>query len=72
MNAGKKRSDDTRYWNRLLGLLSAVGSVVLFVLTENVHDPMILTDRWTPAMLALLCVELGLAYLTRKEKRENA
>lgn len=52
--------------SKLFGLLPAAGALVLFLLTENLSNPMVITDRWTVAMVAILAAELVLAYLTRR------
>ena len=35
-------------------VIPAVASVILFILTENMRNPMVMFDSWTPVMLALL------------------
>ena len=35
-------------------VIPAVASVILFILTENMRNPMVVFDSWTPVMLALL------------------
>ena len=60
---------DKRANNRavLLGLVAAAVSVLVFLFTENLANPMVLVDRWTIAMLALLAVN-GIMILTKRSR----
>ncbi len=37
-------------------IITAIGAIVAFILTEDMRNPMILIDRWTPLMIAILLV----------------
>ena len=53
----EENSDESRLsFNKLFGVIAAVFSVVLFVLTENMHLVMRLTDRWTVLMFVILAI----------------
>lgn len=67
----RKSEDSEDRISKLLGIIPAVGAVELFILTENLLNPMVLTDRWTVLMLLILAVELVLAAVTRREREEN-
>ena len=67
----RREENEDNHSGKLLGLLPAIGSLVLFVLTENLRNPMVITDRWTPAMVIILAGEMLLAYATRREKPEK-
>jgi NADH:ubiquinone oxidoreductase subunit 3 (subunit A) len=56
---------------RLLSIIPAVASVIIFILTENMKNPMILVDRWTLLMIVLLIVEILLAFFSRKKKDDE-
>ena len=62
-NKGKK--------SKFLGLIPAVASVVIFILTENMHNPMALVDKWTIPMVLILAANGIVAYLTRNKKPED-
>ena len=62
-NKGKK--------SKFLGLIPAVASVVIFLLTENMHNPMALVDKWTIPMALILAANGIVAYLTRNKKPED-
>ena len=57
--------------SKFLGLIPGIGSVVAFFLTEDLSGRMVLTDRWTVLMLAILVIGGALAYLTRNEKDKD-
>ena len=54
----------------LLPILVAIGSVLLFVFTENVRLPMTLIDQWTPWMIILAIVGIISFILTRDRKKK--
>ena len=62
-NKGKK--------SKFFGLIPAVASVVIFILTENMHNPMALVDKWTIPMVLILAANGIVAYLTRNKKPED-
>ena len=49
--------------------IPAVGSIVAFLLTENMKNPMILVDKWTILMVALLAANAGLTFWGKKKLR---
>ena len=56
---------------KLFGAIAAAFSVVLFVLTENMHLAMRLVDRWTALMFVLLIIN-AVFFFAEKDKREEA
>ena len=58
-------------FNKVFGTITAVCSVVLFALTENMHLAMRLTDRWTVLMFVILAIS-AVFFFARKETREKA
>ena len=68
----EEKEQNERRKGKFLGLIPGIGSVVAFFLTEDLTAPnMVLTDRWTVLMLAILVIGAALAYLTRNEKDED-
>lgn len=53
----------------------AIGAVIIFLLTENMHLPMVLIDKWTPFMLLILLMswitDLFLVRNRTKEQTQN-
>ncbi|MBR7033395.1 MAG: sortase [Clostridia bacterium] len=39
-----------------LEILTAVAAIIVFILTEDMRNPMIFVDRWTPLMLLILLI----------------
>ena len=56
---------------KVLGSLSAIASIVIFILTEDITKPMVLTDRWTLLMVVLFIVSLGSLFLGRRWHEED-
>ena len=74
--AGKRSKEEENKQNRkmfwrVMSLVPAALAVILFLLTENLRDPMVLVDRWTLLMIILALVETLVAVFSRKTK-ENA
>ena len=67
-----EEEEKKRMKSKLLGLLPAVGSIVLFLLTEDMRNPMRLFDKWTIWMIALALVNVALAYLTRNREEDES
>ena len=59
--------NDGRKHNRLSTIAPAAASVLAFILTENMSNPMQLADKWTPLMALLLGAEALTMYLTRSK-----
>jgi hypothetical protein len=48
------------------GILTAIASVITFILTEDMRLPMILIDKWTLLMVIMLAVQIVAAVLNKK------
>ena len=57
--------------SKFTGIIPAVGSVILFCLTEDMRLPMRFVDKWTIWMVLILLVNLLMAYLTRNRNNEK-
>lgn len=55
---------------RGLSLLPAAASVVCFVLTENITNPMVLIDKWTLWMVVFATANAALAVLSKKTRQQ--
>ena len=65
----EKEQEQKRGWIcKVLGVLVAIGSVVLFILTEDMSLPMAMTDEWTIWMIIIAVVELVLLLVGRHWK----
>ena len=72
MMIGYFRARDRKGILRFASLIPAVAAVVAFLLTENMANPMILTDEWTVMMVIILAIQTGVALLVGKKDSENA
>jgi hypothetical protein len=63
---------------KLAGAVAGVASPITFLLTEDMSNPMALTDKWTILMLAMLAGQVVAAVLNKRasklddEEEENA
>ncbi len=74
MKKNEKEDEDEegrRNTSKLFGLVPAILSVVIFLLTEDMRSRMILADRYTLLMILIAAICLVLAYLTRNRKDED-
>ncbi len=55
---------------RLLTLLPGIGGIVAFILTENMRNPMVFTDRWTLLMVIIAAVQLVLVMFGIKRDKD--
>jgi hypothetical protein len=78
---GKKEDDDEnedgeekeirrKGFARLSSIIPAAASIIAFVLTENMSNPMVLTDRWTILMAVILLLQAVPAVLAKKATAE--
>ena len=56
---------------RLMSLIPAVSAVIFFALTENMNNPIVLTDRWTILMAAIMMIQKGAVLLVKKSEGNN-
>ncbi len=56
---------------RVSSLIPAIGSIIAFILTENMNNPMVFTDRWTILMAVILVIQAAVAILAKKEDKED-
>jgi len=62
---------DERKYN-IVSIILAVGSILIFVFTENVHNPMVLVDRWTILMVVVyICMLISRLVSPKEDKNEE-
>ncbi|MBQ3394616.1 MAG: hypothetical protein IJG64_05620 [Oscillospiraceae bacterium] len=66
---GDKSDDDRNRFTRVMTLVPAAAAMVMFILTENMNGRMVLTDKWTVRMLAVLLANAVAAFAARKNDR---
>ena len=74
----KEREDEetkihNRGFIRLISVVVAVISAIVFILTEDMSLPIKLVDKWTLIMIFILIIQIVVAFLCkhRKEKEED-
>ncbi|MEG0453422.1 MAG: InlB B-repeat-containing protein [Coprobacillus sp.] len=60
-----------RRWTKALSVIIALISIIVFVLTENINLPMILTDKWTIIMIAIAFVQAIVHIVSRNYKNDK-
>jgi len=55
---------------RVMTLLPGIGAIIAFILTENMRNPMVFTDRWTLLMVIITLVQLVLVVFGAKRDKE--
>ena len=63
--------EESRRKSKFLGLIPAIGSVIFFLLTEDMSNKMTWTDKYTLAMVVIMLVNFVIAYLTRNKKKDD-
>ena len=72
--AGRREEEENRDHKgiiRFASLIPAVGAIAAFILTENMANAMVLTDKWTAMMIIILAVQVGAALLAGKKKNSE-
>jgi len=69
-NGNKQEIKKKRFW-KTFSLVPGVGSIVAFLLTENIHNAMIWTDKWTVLMAIIAAAQLIVILLSFGKKDKN-
>ncbi len=57
-------------FTRVLTLVPGIGAIIAFILTENMRNPMVFTDRWTLLMIIITLVQLVLVVFGAKTDKD--
>ena len=55
---------------RILTLVPGIGGIIAFILTENMKNPMVFTDRWTMLMILIAAIQLILVVFGAKKDKD--
>ena len=71
LNAGSKEENEK--WHRwyILSVVSAIASVIVFILTEDMRLPMVWIDRWTFLMIVLVLMQAPGVFVKLRKKYEE-
>ena len=64
------RETEKHAFTRVLTLVPGIGAIIAFILTENMRNPMVFTDRWTLLMVIIALVQLVLVIFGAKKDKE--
>ena len=53
--------------SKILGIIAAIAAIALFIFTEDMSAPMIMTDKWTILSVILGIIGLASCFITKKE-----
>ena len=67
----EREGNNERKTSKLFSIIPAAVSVILFILTEDMRNPMVLFDKWTLLMMVIMIGNLVIAYLTRNKEEEK-
>lgn len=79
----KKKSDNEEYTEdeksdirkmritKIASILVGIISIIVFILTEDMSLPMILTDKWTLCMILLLIIEVVNIWIVKKQSQRE-
>lgn len=59
-----------KFW-RIFSIVPAIAAVIAFILTEDMTQPMQFVDKWTILMVAIALIQVVVAILSRKSKRDS-
>ena len=70
------RAEDThrtgrRGMTRVFSVITGIASIIIFILTENLTQPMIWYDKWTILMAVLMIVNIILAVIASQKNRDE-
>ena len=67
----EEKENDKRKKSKFLGLIPALLSVIIFIFTEDMRNPMDLKDRYTLLMVIIALATILLAFFSRNKKEEK-
>gem|GEM_PF-3221942 len=67
----EEEENNKRKKSKFLGLIPALLSVIIFIFTEDMRNPMVLKDRYTLLMVIIALATILLAFFSRNKKEEK-
>ena len=56
---------------KISGILIAIGAVILFIVTEDMTQPMVFVDKWTIITAVVTLVQTVVAVFTKKDNEDD-
>lgn len=63
--------EDRKGLVRLASLIPSAAAIIAFIFTENMANPMVLTDRWTLLMAGILVIQALLGLFTKPSEEDD-
>jgi TM2 domain-containing membrane protein YozV len=70
-NDGEQKKKKRRFIWFVTSIVAGIAGVAVFLLTENMNNPMVLVDMWTIVNLAIFVVEAVAIKLTTKKRKDK-
>jgi hypothetical protein len=67
----EEKKKKQRFIAKLLSIIPAAAAIIIFLITENMKNPMRWVDKWTILMLIILLVQIILAFFASKKKKKD-
>ncbi len=67
----EEKKIDRKLVTRILSIVFSIGALILFFLTEDMTNPMSLTDKWTVWHVIIALIQCVDALLSKKSKDEE-
>ncbi|MBQ1302928.1 MAG: InlB B-repeat-containing protein, partial [Firmicutes bacterium] len=61
-----------KHEDRLVGLVSAITAIAVFLVTEDMSQPMCMADKWTPLMALIVGAAAAAAFVPGSEKKRKS
>ena len=61
-----------KHEDRLVGLVSAITAIAVFLATEDMSQPMCMADKWTPLMALIVGAAAAAAFVPGSEKKRKS
>ena len=70
-NQEEKKDVKTIRRFKLYSLLIALASIIIFIFTEDITLPMVLTDKWTILMVIFTIIEIINIFIIKRKSKEE-
>jgi hypothetical protein len=67
----EEKKKKQRFIAKLLSIIPAAAAIIIFLITENMKNPMRWVDKWTILMLIILLVQIILAFFASRKKKKD-
>ncbi len=54
-----------------MSVIMTLAAIILFILTEDMRNPMVMTDRWTWIHAVGAIIQIVVAFLSKKKREDD-